>query len=60
MPTSGRQSFRSRARSEQGDDRLYPNLSGMDIEMSNLEEDRVSSNYRQNDYLFFKLHFLIM
>ena len=43
MPTTGRHSFNASRRSVQGDNQLYPNLSGMDIEMSNLqEEDQVS------------------
>lgn len=44
MPTTGRHSYGRQAssRSEQSDNQLYPNLTGMDIEMSNLEEDRVS------------------
>ncbi|XP_046647042.1 rhomboid-related protein 2-like [Daphnia pulicaria] len=42
MPTTGRHySFgRQTSSRSEGDNQLYPNLTGMDIEMSNLEEDR--------------------
>lgn len=36
--------MRSNRRSETGDSQLYPSLAGMDIEMSTLNEERVSSN----------------
>lgn len=48
MPTTGRHySFgRQTSSRSEGDNQLYPNLTGMDIEMSNLEEDRVSPRLR--------------
>lgn len=45
MPTTGRHSsIRSNRHSEASENQLYPNLSGMDIEMSNLNEERVSTS----------------
>jgi len=52
MPTTGRHySFgRQTSRRSEGENQLYPDLTGMDIEMSNLEEDRVNLDYQQ--YVF--------